>query len=357
MARVSGGRWAYLAEIEKQKAEPARHRDQFDMSRGGLKALGGTILDLGKTLGVEYAKWKMGGEEKAGVDLAKARRMDAGTKILTHMDAGPTGLGGNFLTAVDDLGERRSFKIGDIEAGHKGPTSVSSSRPAKDESAKFFKLAAQYDREAKSIAVKIEKLSGEDRKNNTNKNAAKIASLRIAEKKAIDNKNNMLLRGGVLVDTTSPDLDIPPTERADKLFSEIAEQYGLSGKDLGASERVDAIQGAVATNEFTRMLEDWQTNTGNGPGKASQIRAQILSASDPRESLKIIERMGPSFNVRFETLLRTQVGKLAEGKRRHVPTVAPTVGQATPAAPAPTMGEFKEKARDAWQTFTRSANK
>ena len=70
MAQFSGGRWAYRAEKERQAGESSRQERRL------LHGLGKSILDMGTTLGVEYAKWKMGGEDAAKAKLTTADAAD-----------------------------------------------------------------------------------------------------------------------------------------------------------------------------------------------------------------------------------------------------------------------------------------
>jgi hypothetical protein len=78
--QFSGNKWQYKAEQERQKGLDRRHEGPGDKF---LSYLGTTVLDLGKTLGTEYFKWKVGGGEEAHeIDEIKAGALktEAGAK-------------------------------------------------------------------------------------------------------------------------------------------------------------------------------------------------------------------------------------------------------------------------------------
>lgn len=62
--QFGSGKWQLKAERERQRGLTERHETTGDKL---LVALGTEVFDLGKTLGTEYFKWKVGGGEEANL--------------------------------------------------------------------------------------------------------------------------------------------------------------------------------------------------------------------------------------------------------------------------------------------------
>lgn len=362
MARTSGGRWAYLAEIERQKAETERHRDQYG-SRGALKALGGTILDLGKTLGVEYAKYKFGGEQKADLDVAKtvtegrkAGRLKAGTDIITDLRGegfDPTNLSRFPRGTAVSLGGKTEL----------GATFGRKHAPAKKGGSPGDpKYHQKYDalvKEQTRLEGQREKLIKERKGAPSKVLDNRIASLdkRIARNaKAVYSMGvkagiPLTPAGGGAAPSAREPLTPEGLSSADALFRTIAASTNLGGKDFTPAERTASIRYITSSDAFAKGMETWATDLSKTEeDRQKYLKAILVYASrDPRKAIALMNDMGLGHVVNSE--LDAFGATISDQRRRHVGPVPTVIG----AVPRVDDKADAQRRLDAWIEGNRRA--